>query len=148
MLTLEQIQQQYPQNLRLFPRSLLREYLQYKILEIIFASEYASKLVFIGGTALRIAHDNNRFSEDVDFDNFGLTDAEFKQTSYKVKAGLEAEGFKVEIDFKGKESYRCEVRFPGLLFARRPFPRTRAKIYWCRLIVWRKALVTSRNARY
>ena len=75
MLTLEQIEQQYPENLRGFKRSLLREYLQYKILEIIFASEYATKLVFIGGTALRIVHDNSRFSEDVDFDNFGLTDS-------------------------------------------------------------------------
>ena len=116
MLTLEQIEQQYPENLRGFKRSLLREYLQYKILEIIFASEYASKLVFIGGTALRIVHDNNRFSEDVDFDNFGLTEEEFNHTSEKVKAGLEAEGFNVEIDFAGKESYRCNVRFPGLLY--------------------------------
>ncbi len=116
MLTLEQIEQQYPENLRGFKRSLLREYLQYKILEIIFASEYATKLVFIGGTALRIVHDNSRFSEDVDFDNFGLTAAEFEETSQKVKAGLTAEGFNVEIGFRGKESYRCDVKFPGLLF--------------------------------
>ncbi len=116
MLTIEQIEQQYPQNLRAFKRSLLREYLQYKILEIIFTSEYASKLVFIGGTALRIVHGNNRFSEDIDFDNFGLTAAEFEHTAQTVKTGLEAEGFDVEIGFAGKESYRCNVRFPGLLF--------------------------------
>jgi len=116
MLTLEQIEQQYPQNLRSFKKSLLREYLQYKMLEIIFASEYASKLVFIGGTALRIVHDNSRFSEDIDFDNFGLTDEEFEQVANKVKAGLEAEGFKAEIDIRGSESYRCFVRFPDLLF--------------------------------
>ena len=94
----------------------MREYLQYKILEIIFASEYAGKLVFIGGTALRIIYQNKRFSEDIDFDNFGLTDIEFRETAQKVKNGLEAEGFKVEIDFAGKGSYRCNVRFPGLLF--------------------------------
>jgi predicted nucleotidyltransferase component of viral defense system len=116
MLTLEQIQQQYPQNLRAFKRSLLREYLQYKILAIIFASQDAAKLSFLGGTALRIVYENSRFSEDIDFDNFGLTDVEFEQTAQKVKAGLEAEGFKVEIDFTGKESYRCNVRFPDVLF--------------------------------
>jgi predicted nucleotidyltransferase component of viral defense system len=116
MLTLEQIEQQYSENLRGFKRSLLREYLQYKILEIIFASEYASKLVFTGGTALRIVYDNKRFSEDIDFDNFGLTDEEFKQVADKVKSGLEAEGFQVEISIVGKESYRFNVRFPGLLF--------------------------------
>ena len=75
-----------------------------------------AKLIFIGGTALRIVHDNDRFSEDVDFDNFGLTDDEFRQTGQKVKAGLEAEGFKAEIDIRGSESYRCSLRFPDLLF--------------------------------
>jgi len=128
MLTLEQIEQQYPENLRGFKRSLLREYLQYKILEIIFASEYATKLVFIGGTALRIVHDNNRFSEDVDFDNFGLTEDEFNHTSEKVKAGLTAEGFNVEIGFRGKESYRCDVKFPGLLFGSGLSPHESQKI--------------------
>lgn len=54
MLTLQQIEQQYPEALRPFKRGLLREYLQYKILEIIFASEYAAKLSFLGGTARRI----------------------------------------------------------------------------------------------
>jgi predicted nucleotidyltransferase component of viral defense system len=116
MLNLEQIEQQYPQNLRAFKRSLLKEYLQYKILTIIFASQYAAKLSFLGGTALRIVYENSRFSEDIDFDNFGLTDAEFKQTAQKVKVGLEAEGFKVEVDFMGKEAYRCNVRFPNVLF--------------------------------
>ena len=116
MLNIQQIEQQYPENLRPFKRSLIREYLQYKILEIIFASEYASKLSFLGGTALRIVYDNNRFSEDIDFDNFGLTDSEFEAVAQKVKAGLEAEGLKVEIDIVGKEAYRCNVRFPDLLF--------------------------------
>ncbi|OGE80766.1 MAG: hypothetical protein A3H72_02365 [Candidatus Doudnabacteria bacterium RIFCSPLOWO2_02_FULL_48_8] len=116
MLTIEQIQQQYPQNLRAFKRSLLREYLQYKILEIIFASEYAGKLSFLGGTALRIVYDNNRFSEDIDFDNFGLSEQAFETVAQKIKAGLEADGFKVEIDIVGQEAYRCNVRLPDLLF--------------------------------
>ena len=128
MLTLEQISQQYPQNLRAFGRSLLREYLQYKMLEIIFTSEYATKLAFIGGTALRLVYENNRFSEDIDFDNFGLTDAEFEQTSQKVKAGLEAEGFKVEINIVGKESYRCDVKFPDLFYETGLSPHQDAKI--------------------
>jgi len=116
MLDLKNIEKYYPDNEKLFKRNILREYLQYKILEIIFASEYANKLAFIGGTALRIIYQNRRFSEDIDFDNFGLTDIEFEQTAQKVKNGLEAEGFQVEINIVGKESYRCSVRFPGLLF--------------------------------
>jgi predicted nucleotidyltransferase component of viral defense system len=39
----------------------------------VFESKFASKLVFIGGIYLRIVHQNQRFSEDIDFDNFGLS---------------------------------------------------------------------------
>ena len=70
MISLHNIEQFYPENLRGFKRNMLREYLQFKILEIIFNSRLAPKLSFIGGTALRIVHENTRFSEDLDFDNF------------------------------------------------------------------------------
>ena len=68
MLDLKQVESFYPESLRPFKRNLLREYLQYKILEIIFGSEFGEKLVFMGGTATRIIHENTRFSEDLDFD--------------------------------------------------------------------------------
>jgi hypothetical protein len=117
MLTLEQIEQQYPEPLRPFKRSLLREYLQYKILELIFASEFAPKLSFLGGTALRIVHGNARFSEDLDFDNFGLDESEFGGLAQKVRTGLEAQGLAVEMGLAGKEAYRCNIRLPNILFA-------------------------------
>jgi len=46
MLSLQEIEKQYPENLRSFKRFILREYLQYKILEIIFESVYSNKLCF------------------------------------------------------------------------------------------------------
>lgn len=55
MLDIHQIEQYYPENLRGFRRFILREYLQYKILEIVFNGPHANKLVFLGGTCLRIA---------------------------------------------------------------------------------------------
>lgn len=116
MLSLEQIQQQYPATLQKFPGNVLREYLQYKILDIISHSPLAPKLSFLGGTALRIIHGNTRFSEDLDFDNFGLTKEEFVSISGEVERGLEAEGMTVEISFAGKEAFRCNIRFPALLY--------------------------------
>ena len=77
MININQIEQFYPENLRSFKRNILREYLQYKILEIIFNSGTAPKLSFIGGTSLRIVHENTRFSEDLDFDNFNLKESDF-----------------------------------------------------------------------
>lgn len=116
MLSLQEIEKYYPENIRVFKKNLLREYLQYKILQIIFNSKYANKLVFLGGTALRIVHDNNRFSEDLDFDNFGLTEKEFKEISLVVKKQLELEGYEVEIKNVYKGAYRCYIRIPRLLF--------------------------------
>src|SRR3989344_7225356 len=117
MLALTQIEQQYPEQLRPFKRALLREYLQYKILEIIFASEYAARLSFLGGTALRLIYNNARFSEDLDFDNFDLKENEFNDLSQKVRAGLQAQGLSAEISEAGKNAYRCNVRFPDILYA-------------------------------
>src|SRR3989344_9051219 len=98
MLTLSQITEQFPEGLRPFKRNILREYLQYKILEIMFASEYAAKLSFLGGTALRIVYGNSRFSEDLDFDNFGLNKDDFDDLAQNVRLGLDALGLKTEID--------------------------------------------------
>ena len=128
MLTLAQIEQQYPEHLRPFKRFILREYLQYKILEIIFSSEYATKLSFLGGTALRIVHNNTRFSEDLDFDNFNLEDGEFEELSEKVRSELTAQGFAVEIKLAGKEAFRCNVRFPDILYANDLSPHDSEKI--------------------
>jgi len=128
MLTLQQIEQQYPEALRPFKRGLLREYLQYKILEIIFASEYASKLSFLGGTALRIIYGNTRFSEDIDFDNFGLLEGEFDSLAQKIRSGLGIQGLKVEVDTVGKGAYRCRVRLPDILFINELSPHQEEKI--------------------
>ncbi|MDD3480722.1 MAG: nucleotidyl transferase AbiEii/AbiGii toxin family protein [Patescibacteria group bacterium] len=116
MLTISQIEEQYPENLRPFKRGILREYLQYKILEIIFNSKYAGKLSFLGGTALRIVYGNTRFSEDLDFDNFGLSEEEFSEIATIIKKGLSAQGLMVEMNTISKGAFRCNIRLPGVFF--------------------------------
>ena len=97
MLSLKNIEQYYPDNQKPFKRNILREYLQYKILEIIFNSKYAQDLIFLGGTVLRIVYNNSRFSEDLDFDNLKLTEEQFADLANEVKKGLELQGYEVEI---------------------------------------------------
>jgi predicted nucleotidyltransferase component of viral defense system len=116
MLTIEQIEQAYEEKLRPFKRNILREYLQYKILDIIFSSEFSNKLIFMGGTALRIIYGNSRFSEDLDFDNLGMAEKEFEQLSLTIKKGLELEGYKIEMDNVFKGAYRCTIKLPEVLF--------------------------------
>lgn len=117
MLSLQQIEQQYPDALKSFKRNILREYLQVKILEIIFASPYASRLSFLGGTALRIVYRNSRFSEDLDFDNFDLKDTDFDGLASAVVRGLELQGLTVEMNTVKKGAYQCNIRLPGILFS-------------------------------
>lgn len=116
MLNLEQIEQYYPENLRAFKKNILREYLQYKILEIIFNSKFSDNLSFLGGTALRIVYNNSRFSEDLDFDNFGIKANDFKDFAAEIKRGLEYLGYEAEIKNVLKGAYRCYIRIPKILF--------------------------------
>lgn len=115
MLDLQQIKQFYPPNLHGFSGFLLREYLQHKILALLFRGDFASKFAFLGGTCLRIVHQSNRFSEDLDFDNFGLSQGEFAQVAEAIKQGLEREGFEVEMENVYKGAYHCYIKFPHLL---------------------------------
>ena len=116
MISIDQIEKNYPDNLRGFKKNILREYLQYKILEMIFNSSLAPKLSFLGGTALRIVHENSRFSEDLDFDNFQLSEDEFIVLTKSIPKGLQMEGYSVEIRNVLKSAFRCYIKLPHVLF--------------------------------
>ncbi len=116
MLDLKQIESFYPEPVRVFKRNLLREYLQYKILDIIYNTEFSNKLIFMGGTAVRIVHGNNRFSEDLDFDNFKLNNSEFENLTETINKKLSMEGYDVEIRNVFKGAFHCYIGFRNLLY--------------------------------
>lgn len=116
MQTLSEIENNYPERLRGFKRFILREYLQHKLLQIIFESEYAKGFCFLGGTCLRVVHGNKRFSEDLDFDNFNISEDAFEKVAGILKKQLEMEGYEVEMKTAYKGAYHCYVRFPEILY--------------------------------
>ena len=128
MLTIDQIQRQYPKHLRQFKRHLLREYLQSKILESCYRSAWSNQLVFLGGTAARLLYNNQRFSEDLDFDNLGLSEADFAQLAEQIVQDLGYEGIKVETKLSYKAAYHCYCKFPRLLYEQGLTPQKREKI--------------------
>ena len=128
MLDFEQVKAQYPEPLQGFERAILREYLQYKILQGAFESKRANRISFMGGTALRIVHGNMRFSEDIDLDNFGLTWEEFGDLVDMVQRSLALEGFEVTITMAEKAAYHCHIRFPNILFEQGISPLQQEKI--------------------
>lgn len=117
MLELRQIESFFPERLRHFKRNLLREYLQYKILEAVFASRYGQKLVFMGGTAIHIVHGLPRFSEDLDFDNRGLTQDDFSALTQEVAKKLTLEGYVIQTSTSFKGAFSADIKVMGVLFA-------------------------------
>lgn len=128
MLDFQQIKAQYPPALQHFERGILREYLQYKILQGIFESKMASRVSFLGDTALRIIYGNTRFSEDIDLDNFGLRWKDFESLISDVESLLKLEGFNVEISQVSKAAYHCMIKFPEILFEHGISPLQEEKI--------------------
>jgi len=115
MILMERLLEQYPESLRGFRESILKEYLQVKILALLFDGPAAGKIIFMGGTALRLLHGNPRFSEDLDFDNVGLTVREFQAAGEHLGAALGLEGYSVEVEARSPKAHHLQIRFPSLL---------------------------------
>jgi predicted nucleotidyltransferase component of viral defense system len=128
MLSLSEIKKHYTDKENNSPQLVLKEYLQYKILGIIFQSQYGDKLFFMGGTAIRIAYGSDRFSEDLDLDNYGLTEDNFKNLADYIKRELERDGLKVEFRNTFQNVYHCYLKFPGILFENKISPLRDEKI--------------------
>lgn len=118
MLDLAILKQNFPPNTHQDEQSILREYLQCHVLKSIFSSNQASKLVFIGGTALRIAYQTQRFSEDLDFDNKGLSIEDWTLIGDKIVYDLSKLGFKLEITKTRLNDtvFHHNIKFLELLF--------------------------------
>lgn len=122
MIDLDYIRTFFPESIRtnnVFSKMMLKEYIQLMILDFISTTDYAQKLVFIGGTNLRIIHGIDRFSEDLDFDCKQITNNDFMEMTDDVLHFLRRNGFNAET--KDSESsrltaFRRSFYFPQLLF--------------------------------
>ncbi|MDR0437743.1 MAG: nucleotidyl transferase AbiEii/AbiGii toxin family protein [Bacteroidales bacterium] len=122
MIPLEIIKNYFPPFLRdeaAQIKHILKEYIQLMILDYLSATPYIRKLVFIGGTNLRLVKGIDRFSEDLDFDCKSLSKEEFMAMTNDVLQFLERSGLKVETKEKVNtqlKAYRRNIYFPQLLF--------------------------------
>lgn len=96
---------------------MLVEYLQCEILDSLYKQKESAQLSFIGGTAIRIVYGGNRFSEDLDFDNFGLSFDVFERLMKEVVVDMALKGFEMETKLVEKGAYHCYIRFPHILQA-------------------------------
>ena len=132
MLTVEQISGYFPPPLRQRnPRGILVEYLQYELLDSLLKNAAAVELSFIGGTAIRILHDSPRFSEDLEFDNFGLSFSQFEELLKTACRDMEYKGFLIEYRVVEKGAWHCYIRFPKILREVGLSPDAERKILIC-----------------
>ncbi|PIR73471.1 MAG: hypothetical protein COU40_01900 [Candidatus Moranbacteria bacterium CG10_big_fil_rev_8_21_14_0_10_35_21] len=117
MLTLTQLKKYYSASEAAFLKNILVEYLQFELLDSIYKQKKSALLSFVGGTAIRIAYDGNRFSEDLDFDNFGLSFEDFQKMISDVIEDMKAKGFEMETRTIEKGAYHCYIKFPHILQA-------------------------------
>ena len=86
-----------------FP-NIVREYAQHLFLTELYQLQGSEKLLFKGGTALRIVYNSPRFSEDLDFSLFGVSIPEVtkfvEDLFVGVLAKMEANGIRVDINNK------------------------------------------------
>jgi len=122
MIQIEQIRSYYPMQISEnsgIDKYLLKEYIQLMILDYLSSTPCIRKMVFIGGTNLRLVKGIDRFSEDLDFDCKDMSKDEFIEMTNGVIQFLERSGLRVEV--KDKESpkltaFRRNIHFPELLF--------------------------------
>lgn len=98
---LEKLARQYQTGV--FP-NIVREYFQHVFLGELYKLAEAERMLFKGGTALRIIYGSPRFSEDLDFSLFGVSSSQTKSfvegLFVKVLAEMERIGIKIEIGAK------------------------------------------------
>ena len=122
MLQIEQLKPFFPPYLWDNPahrKYIIKEYIQLLILDYLTTTAFVKKIVFIGGTNLRLVKGIDRFSEDLDFDCKNLPDEEFITMTDGIVEFLKRMGYHVETRDKKNDklrAYRRNIYFPELLF--------------------------------
>lgn len=113
---LRQIVAEAPDRLR--ARSLAREYVQARIMQMLQENGASRRWIFHGGTALRFLYGLPRYSEDLEFalDKPG-TEPEFTKLVESVRRGFQAEAYDVVMTVQQRTAVLSAfVRFKGLYY--------------------------------
>lgn len=122
MIDIEQIKNYFPEQVRddaSFQKYMVKEHIQLMMLDYLSSSPYIQKVVFIGGTNLRLAKGIDRFSENLDFDCKDLSQTDFNKMTDDLLAFLVRSGLRAEIRDKVNDklkAFRRNIYFPEMLF--------------------------------
>jgi predicted nucleotidyltransferase component of viral defense system len=122
MISLEQIYSFFPPDLKktqAIKKNMLREYLQYMILDFLSVSPFIDRILLSAGSALRFKYGLDRFTTDLLFNYKDCSESDFIKMTDSVISFLERAGIEVE---QGKESldkipFERDVYFPKFRFS-------------------------------
>lgn len=78
--------------------NVFREYCQHLFLSYLYQKVNSEKILFKGGTALRIVLNSPRFSEDLDFTGFDIRTKEIEDIITSTLAEIESTGIEIRIE--------------------------------------------------
>jgi predicted nucleotidyltransferase component of viral defense system len=84
--------------------NIVREYCQHLFLSYLYQEPNSEKLLFKGGTALRIVFESPRFSEDLDFSAYNIKHPEIEKIITSTLSNIEKSGIIVDIEESKKTS--------------------------------------------
>jgi len=115
MLEPSVVYQAYHESAPVWRTSILREYLQLKTLQYIYGTTYGASLVFMGGTAIHLFTGSPRFSEDLDFDNRGVSASQFRTLAGDVARRFALEDVACDVVVKEHQEMTAVLRFTDML---------------------------------
>ena len=89
---------EFTRRFQTVPENIIREYCQHLFLSNLYQVKGADRLLFKGGTALRIVFQSPRFSEDLDFTGSLITQPEIETIFAETLAQLEHSGIDVVLN--------------------------------------------------
>lgn len=100
----------------LLKQSIVREYLQSRLLQMLQEEKAFLNLAFLGGTSLRFLYSLPRYSEDLDFSKIGQVSLEFNDILNSIIKNFELENYNVQLKkSKEKTVLSAFIKFPSLL---------------------------------
>jgi len=121
MISLEQVYSYFPnlEKTELLKKGMIREYLQFMILDFLSTSPFINRLILVGGPAIRFKYGLDRFTRDLFFNFVDCSEDDFIKMTDSVISFLEKSGVKVESKYKENSSQvllKRYLHFPKFLF--------------------------------
>jgi len=120
MISLEQIYSYFPNLKKTESKGMLREYLQFMILDFLSTRSFANRLILVGGPALRFKYGLDRFTRDLFFNYVDCSEDDFIKMTDSVISFLEKSGIKVESKYNkstSQSSFKRYLNFPKFSFS-------------------------------